>query len=331
MISPLDVRRLARCLAPVAAAWLAIAARPTVAAAQVPNLVDLSAQYTPPARDDDPKSTESQLSSYQLNINLPIPLGARRFMIVGAAYHTDVLSYSQMPTNAEMDRAFHAAELSVLYAQVLDSHWVLSARVGTSLSGDFDSVDRRMLGFGAIALASKPLSRELTLGGGGLVTTGFGSTLPLPAFLINWRPIDGVLIESLLPAFASARYTAWDRVEVGVRLEVGGAKYGVRDAKVTQAYPCAGQATDNPATSADETMARPDQCLDHISYTVGSIGLLAGVRLTSTIWLTAFAGVSVYRHAEEQNRSGDAIDNGVQSLPQTLFVRTNLSWRIPRS
>lgn len=214
---------------------------------------------------------------------------------------------------------------------MLDSHWVISARVGASLSGDFVSVDRRMLTINAIALASKPVSRELTLGGGALVTTGFGSTLPLPAMLINWRPTDEILVESLLPAFVNARYTAWNRVEIGTRLEVTGAKYAIRDPRITERWPCAGQATDNPMTAVDETLARPDQCLDHVSYTVASVGLLGGIRLTSSLWLTAFAGVSVYRHAEKQNRSSNAIEDGVEQLPQTLFVRTNLTWRIPRS
>lgn len=315
--------------APVLVAWLVIA-HPRVAAAQVPNLVDLSAQYTSSARDNDPKATESQLSSYQISLNVPIPLGARRFMILGGGYHADSFSFSQMPSNLERDHTFHSTELSALYAQVLESRWVLSARISTRLAGEFESIDRRMFSFGAVALASKSVSPRLTIGGGALLTTGFGSTLPLPALLVNWRPAEGVLIESLLPAFINARYTAWNRVEVGVRLEITGAKYAIRDGK-TGRWPCTGETSDDPMTPADETMARPDQCVDHLAYTSGNIGLLGGVRLTSTIWLTAFAGVNVYRHAEEHNRSGDAVDGGVLSLPATVFVRTNLTWRIPRS
>lgn len=324
------IRTAARWCLPAAAVGLAIAARPSRAAAQVPNLVDVSAQYVPTTRDDDPKSTESQISSYQVNLNVPIRLSPRRFMILGGGYRAETYTYSQMD-KPRAERTFHAPELSALFVQVLGGGWVATGRVSASLAGGFEHVDRGLLKINAIALASKTLSRELTIGGGALLTTGFGTTLPLPALLVNWRPTEAVLVETLLPAFINARYTAWDRVEIGGRVELTGSTYALRDRDVTDRWPCAGQTTDDPTTPDNEMMARPDQCIDHVSYTVANLGLLGGVRLTSSIWLTAFTGVTLYRHAERQNRDGDAVEGGAQSLPRTVFVRTNLTWRIPRS
>jgi len=320
-------RRLGR-LAAVACCVLAVRGR--TAGAQVPNLVDVSAQYTPQSGTGDAQSTQAQIASYQLKLNVPVPLSARRFLILGGSYHLDTIALSS-PMDVEDHRTFRESGLSASLIQLLPDRWVLVTRVGVGLGGDFEGVDRRMLSGTAMALATHPISPRLSLGGGALVTAGFGHVLPLPAMLINWKPIDNVLIESLLPAFVNARYTAWDRVEVGTLIDITGSKYAIRDRRTTERWPCAGQATDDPMTAGDETVARPGACLDHVTYTVASASLLAGVRLTSTLWLTAFGGLSFYRHSEQQNRSGDALDGGVRSLPAAVFFRANLTWRLPGS
>jgi len=319
--------RLCR-LAMIACCVLAVRGR--TAGAQVPNLVDVSAQYTPQSGVGDAQSTQAQIASYQLKLNVPIPLSARRFLVLGGSYRLDTIALSS-PMSVDDHRTFRESGLSATLIQLLPDRWALVMRAGASLGGDFEGVDRRMLSGTAMALATHPITPRLVLGGGALVTAGFGHVLPLPVMLINWRPIDNVLVESFLPAFVNARYTAWNRVEVGTLIDITGSGYAIRDARTTQRWPCAGQATDDPMTAADETAARPGACLDHVTYTVASASLLAGVRLTSTLWLTAFGGFSFYRHYEQQNRSGDALDGGARSLPSALFFRANLTWRIPHS
>ncbi|MBC7973789.1 MAG: hypothetical protein H7138_02305 [Myxococcales bacterium] len=311
--------------------WLALAADPPTAAAQIPSLVDLTAQYTPPSRLDDPNVAEAQISSYRLTLNLPIPLSARRFLIPGVAYHVDSVAYARMPVDGDQQRTFQAPELSLLFVQLLPDRWSLTVRGGTTLAGGFDHIEPRMLRYNAVVLATHALSDRLSIGGGGLVTGGFGSILPLPAALVRWKPLDHLQIDAFLPAFVNARYTAWNRVEVGARIEVTGTAYALGDAPSVARWPCAAQPDDDPLTPDDETMASPGACTDHVTYTVGSAGLLAGIRLTSSIWLTTFAGVSFYRHAEQQNRDSDAVPGGVHGLPAALFVRTSLTWRIPRT
>jgi hypothetical protein len=327
-----DRRAVRRARRPLIAliAWLALAATPGTAAAQIPSLVDLSAQYTPPARLDDADAVEAQISSYRLTLNVPIPLSARRFLIPGVAYQVDSVAYSHMPADADKQHTFQAPEVSLLFVQLLPNRWSLSVRGGATLAGGFDRIEPRMIRYNAVALATHALSDRLSIGGGALVTGGFGSILPLPAALVRWKPIDQVQVDAFLPAFVNARYTARNRVEVGARIEVTGTAYAIGGRSAAR-WPCAAQPDDDPMTTDDETMASPDACTDHITYTVGSAGLLAGVRLTSTIWLTTFAGVSFYRRAEEQNRDSDAVPDGVHRMPAALFVRTSLTWRIPRT
>jgi hypothetical protein len=76
-------------------------------------------------------------------------------------------------------------------------------------------------------------------------------------------------------------------------------------------------------------MADPDACFDHVTYVAGSAGLLTGVRLTSTLWRTTYAGLAFYRHADQRNRSGETIPGGGDTLPRAGFVRTSLVWRLP--
>jgi hypothetical protein len=310
-------------------ALVALVAHSSPAGAQVPNLVDLSAQYTPQTDVGD-SHAHAQISSYRLTLAVPIPLSRRHFLVLGGSYHLDTVAYTS-PMSVGDHRTLRAPGLSASLIQLLAGRWALVLRAGASLAGDFESVDRRMLSGSVMALVTRRVSSRLSVGGGALVTAGFGHLLPLPAALLNWKPIDNVFVEAFLPAFVKARYTAWNRIEVGTLIDITGSSYAIRDPHIAARWPCAAQATDDPMTTADETIARPGACLDHVSYTVASASLLAGVRLTSTLWLTAFGGLSFYRHAEQQSASGDALEGGEQSLPAALFLRANLTWRIPRS
>ena len=314
------------------ATGLVLVAHQSTAAAQLPSLVDVSAQYTPSVRMGDVNDTDAQVLSYRLALNVPIALSPRRFLIVGAGYQVDTLDYSQMPGSASGQTAFHVPSLSATFIQVLSDRWTLVSRAGVALAGDFAAVDTGMLGYSALALATRTWSPEFVLGGGALMSAGFGkSVIPLPAISLRWMPTDEVRVEAFLPAFAEAKYTAWNRVEIGARLEFVGSAYAVRDARVADRWPCAGQATDDPQTPNNEMVARPAACLDHVTNTLGSIGLISGVRLTSTLWLTAFGGVTLFRHLATENASGDTLTGGSQWLPASVVFRSNLTWRIPRS
>jgi len=226
-----ELRALPRIGRTAGVVCLAIVAARSTATAQVPSLVDLSAQYTPPGRANDPQTTEAQLSSFQLTLNVPVPLSPKRFLILGGSYHVDTVEYSQMPTGVEEDRTFHAAELAALVVQVLPERWILLARASGGIAGGFETVDRRMIRYNALVLAAKSVSDQLSVGGGVLVTGGYKRFLPLPAIQVNWRPSEEVLVEAFLPAFVNARYTVGNRFELGARVELTGATYAIRDAR----------------------------------------------------------------------------------------------------
>jgi len=329
----LDASRRARRLWRIAiVTGLALGVHMSTAAAQLPNLADVSAQYdAPPVHLNDAQATDTQVMSYRLAINVPVALSPRRFLILGAGYQVDRLDYSQMPGTSGQT-TFHVPSLSATFIQRMSDRYTLVTRAGVGLAGDFAAVDRGMIGYSTLALVTRSWSRELMVGGGAVMTGGFGKSLiPIPAISLRWLPTDNVRVDAFLPAFAEAKYTAWDRVEIGARLEVVGSAYAVRDARVAGRWPCAAQATDDPRTPDNETIARPGSCLDHVTNTLGSIGLVTGVRLTSTLWLTAFGGVTLYRHLADENASGDTLSGGTKWLPASAVFRSNLMWRIPQS
>jgi hypothetical protein len=316
-------------IARVAAISIALAGTSAVAEAQFPDLLDTSGQYMPSAALEDPRPVEAQVASYDASFNVPIPLAERTFLIPGAAYHVESVSFSNTPPEFLELRAFHSLELPILFVQLLPDDWSLSFRVAAGLAGDFEEVDGDMVRVSALALATHAFSDRFVLGGGAIASYAFGSFLPLPALYLEYKPIDELQIETFLPAFLQVKVTLFDRLELGARAEFAGNEYAVRDSRVTGRWPCA-SAPDDPATPQDETVADHAGCLDHIAYSVGLAGVVAGVRLFESVWITAFAGHGFFRRFEQMNEDGDEVLGGPQSLPNTFFVRGGITWRIPR-
>ena len=315
-----------------AACLLAATSMYTLAAAswaQVPDLVEVSAQYIPNVPLDDPRPIEAQVTSYDGAINVPIPLGERTFFIPGAGYHADSVSFAETPPDFIQLRAFHAVDVSLLFVQLLPHDWALSLRVAPGLAGDFEKVDGDMVRVSALAMATHSFNDDFVLGGGAIASYAFGSFLPLPAAYLEWKPTSDLSIEAFLPAFVQAELSLLDRVELGYRVEVQGNAYAVRDDRIADAWPCASQPADSPLTPPDETVAVRSACLEHVAYSVVAAGPTLNVRLFETVWWTSFAGHSVYRRFDLMNADDDPLSGGAQELPNTWLVRAGLTWQVP--
>lgn len=294
----------------------------------MPDLVDLSLQYMPRAELREPRLTEAQVSSYDAALNLPFLLGGSTFLIPGVNYHVDSISYENAPAGFEELRAFHSVDLALLFVQLLSPEWSVSLRVAPGLAGDFASVDSGMLRLGTVALATYSGSEQLVLGAGGLTGYSFGSLLLLPAAYVDWRPSPRWRLEAFVPAFAHLRLTLGSRVEVGVRAEVAGNSYAVRDARFAESWPCAAT-PDDPLTAVDERVRRPEACFDHVAYSVGAAGLVASVRPFASVWLSLFAGHSFYRRIEQMSEDDEPLPGGAQDVANVPMLRVGATWRVP--
>lgn len=294
------------------------------ARAQVPDLLEVTAQYMPGTQVGDPPHVRPQVTTYDVTLNAPIPLGEKTFVIPGVAYHVESVSFDReiVPGFVPL-RAFHAIDVPVLFVQLLPSDWSLSLRFSPGLAGDFESIDEGMVRLSGLVLATHALSERLVLGGGLLASWGFGSLLPLPALYTEWRPFGPLQIEAFIPAFVNAKVAVANRFEVGYRAEIQGNQYAVRDERITGAPPCAGAA---PFTAGG---IAPAGCVDNVAYSVITLGPLASLRLFETVWWTVHAGNTVYRRFDPRTESGEVVAAGAQRLPNTFFFRTGLTWRIP--
>ena len=217
----------------------------------------------------------------------------------------------------------------MLFVRLLPNDWSLSLRVAPGVAGDFQGFDAGLLRVSALALGTHAFSDQFVLGGGAIATYGFGSFLPLPAVYLEWKPFPRFQLETFLPAFLSAKYTLGDRVELGLRIDVAGNSYAIRNGRIANVWPCAA-GIDNPTTPANEARAEPAQCFDHVAYSVAVAGAVVGVRLFESVWWTASAGHSFFRRFEQLNEDDDRIPGGVQDLPNVFFFRSGFTWRIPR-
>lgn len=286
--------------------------------AQFPNLVELSGQYMP---GGDLPSTEGevQVAAYDAGLNVPLVLAPTSFLILGAGYHADSVSFAEVPPGFVELRAFHSVELSLLFVQMLSEQWSLSFRLAPGLAGDFAELDGQMLRINGMAMASHVFSSSFTLGGGALVTYAFGEALVLPAIYADYRPLPQLRIEGFLPAFLSMKWIPIDWVEIGARAEFAGNQYTIRDPRVREAPPC---------SASDGQPRDPDACLDHFAYSEGSAGLTLGIRLFSDVWFEAYGGHTFFRRFEPKNSSSVTLPDLGDIQNGTLF-RAGLAWRIP--
>jgi len=295
---------------------------------QTIDLASATVQYMPSATmKGNPGSV--QVSSYDAAVNVPIPIGPRTFVVPGASYHVDAVSFADTGPGFVDLRAFQAFDVSTLMVQPLSPSWSIATRAALGVAGDFHGLDTRMLRASTLATVTHTFSRRFVLGGGGLTSFGFGQFLPLPAVYADWKPLDGVEIEGFLPAFIHARYTIERRVRFGVLAELSGNEYAVRDRRIRGAFPCVGAASDDPTTAVDERAARPAECFDNLAYSVGTVGLAVGVRLVSSVWLSGLVGHTFFRRLDRRNAARELLPEGRDEIPDVLVVRTAIVWRLP--
>lgn len=304
-----------RCLLLCVLAW--------PARAQVPDLFEVSATYLPDVAVAVPgaEGVRAQVSSYQVALNLPVVLGERTFLVPGVAYRADTVSYLGAPDGFDDLRAFHGIELPILFVQLLPRDWSLAIRVAPGLAGDLASVDGDSFRMSAAALAVHTFSEDVTLGGGVVASYGFGSFMVLPALYFSLgADTDPFGLELMVPAFAKLKARPVGGLELGLRAEVSGSSYAVRDPRIARRWPCV----------ADASEAEPARCFDNLAYSVVSASAYVAVELWKGFWLDAAVGHTLYRRFESKNAAGGSALDGGQDLPNAIEVKVGVVFRLPR-
>lgn len=74
-------------------AAVALVRTPLCASAQTIDLVSLNARYIPDTEPSTPRPTKAQVCSYDVAVNVPLPVGDKTFLIPGLGYHSDAISH----------------------------------------------------------------------------------------------------------------------------------------------------------------------------------------------------------------------------------------------
>jgi hypothetical protein len=302
---------------------------PSVAYSQLPPIAEGTLQYLPASEVPGSGGLSAQVASYDAALNVPFVLGEKAFLVPGLQYHVDSVSYTDEPAGFTELNAFHSVDVPVLYVHLLPKKWALSLRVWPGVAGDFDAFDSGLFRVGALAMATWAPSDELVLGAGGVASYAFGQLLPLPTVYVDWKPAPWFRVESSLPFFASALFTVNERWEFGLQGDVNGNEYAIRRGDVRNRYPCKAAEADDPTTGENELLSDPENCLDHLAYSVVAAGIVARFRVVSSFWVAGFFGRTLYRRYDLKNAEGDAIPGGQVELPNELALRVGLVMRIP--
>jgi len=289
----------------------------SVAHAQFPDLINISAGYTPPSDMQDFEGAESQLARYDATLNMPIVLGERSFLIPGVAYHVDSVSFTGVPDDFVELRAFHSLSVPLLYVQLLPKSWSLAVLLQTGLAGDNVRVDGDHLRLTGMLLASRAPNERLTYGFGLLGSYSFGEFLPLPGVLLNYQFNSWLRMETFLPAMIDLKFLVADRLEIGPAFFVEGNEYAIRDSRIQDTIVCS------------DPSLREEFCIDHIAYSVGNAGLRSSLRVTGPLWFSLFTGSTVFRRFEPRNEDDRLTGDGVQDLPHTFLIQASLALRLP--
>jgi len=286
------------------------------AQAQLPPILEVSGQYLPPSDVASAPGLRAQLATYEASVSVPFSVGKSAFLLPGATYHAESMSYARMPAGFTPVRVLHATDLSLLFTRALSERWWVSLRGSAGLAGDFARIDSGHLRVGGFAMATYAFGENLVVGAGGLVSHAFGELHPLPMLYLDWRARPWLRMELNLPVSAEIKTILGDRLELGALADTNGNEYALRD----------------PAIRADPQCANgAGACADHLSYAVVAASAVVRVRLFSTVWLSATAGRTLWRRFEQKDAQNRVLAGGGEDLPSEILFRGGLVWRLPGS
>ena len=308
--------------------------------AQVPTLVDIGGNWTPSAGlvlpDEvqeavptaDPKVQVSELTA---RFNIPIRLSDKALLMPGVGYGIRAFSQSTAVLGQPENRELHEISASLLFMYSFNESWSLLAQVAPAFAGDFANVDGDHFRIGGAAIVSYAFSKRFTLGAGVGANYQFGALLPLPALRIDWQIADSLRLSGLLPRTLLLRWQLGDRLELGLSTSIAGQSYAITSDRVQQSWPCQGQDSDLPLTPFDEREADRERCFSNLAFSRGDVGPLVGVRLFSSVWLSARVSYLFFRRYEFLNDDNETPDFGDQELDNAVSVTARLEFRIPSS
>ena len=200
----------------------------TAVAQTADSLASVQSELYPSAADgNDPRR---RISFHVLRVNavVPVPIAEKTILLPGLKYeHTNVMIDDAPETPAPVLRT---ASLSMGVAQGIGEHWTVIGTVGAGVASDFaQTLSRRDLVFTGAALMLYKIGPALSVGGGIAYDQRTGAPLPLPALLVNWRPLENFRVRGFVPARVDAEYRIARWFTAGVFAMFNGDRYALSE------------------------------------------------------------------------------------------------------
>ncbi len=283
-------------------------ASPRASAQLTDSLVAVSGEELPWSKDRDDPARQFRLRIVRVGVGMPLPLARRTYLLPGVAFE-------QISVGARGDVAgapaptLRSVMASLGIAQGIGEHWTVIAIGGLGLASDFaEPVSTRDLVVTATGLVTYKINDALSVGGGIVYDQRSGTPLPLPAALINWKPLPNLRVRGFVPARVDAEYRFAPWISAGIRATFNGGRYAL----------------------SEHLYGQQDL---QVAYSTAAVGPDVTLSLTDWLHFDVYAAAAVYRRYDVY-RAGN--DDGAVSLNPTVaygfrFWIGPSTWDAPRA
>lgn len=239
------------------------------------------------------------LGTYRLNLMVPVPINGFDTMVMAG------VDYGAIDTRVSGNRpepnTMHEVILSLGILQKLTEKWRMMTMGRIGIGSDYRSFDTDHLRIGGNVLFIKSVRPGFSYGLGIGVNYNLGEVLPVPLVMINWRPIDEIRINIMLPVNARIAYMVANRFEVFTGVDLVGNRFAV-----------------SPEGAE----------FDNVRFSVLTARLGAAVRVWNGFWLSASAGRTLLRRFDFY----DGRDSFSElELDNAWTGRVSLTFRVPQA
>ena len=263
-------------------------------------LFGLSYSYFPSAPIEEDLANEPEVSFYEINTFFKVPkrLGETSILLNGLDYTLVSPSITDNTSSEIETRNLHRIGYSVAWIKMLKKNWISMVAFAPTISSSLDS---RLSGddfiFNGYLMFRKQKTDQNGIGFGLLMTSQFGSPIPLPAFSLTKATSRSKLDIFLPQKISYERFVK--KFTAGLQLRIDGSQYNTNYASTI--------ATDNEGK------------IERIRYSKVYLGPIISYRLTKLFLLRSELGVNAGRRFELEDSGGSTIDYSLSEGPFISF------------
>lgn len=187
-------------------------------------LAAIEFDYVPPT-DLTPADVQIESQSLRFTGLVPVPLTRKTVLILAPLYR-----YWRFEATGARDVSVHQVGVTAIARHKLRGPWTLLGTFGVGVASDFEDVDldhRRIIG----ALTGQyQFHSKLSVGAGIAGNYTFGSFLPVPLVLLDWKLSPTVRLLGALPQKMNVTARLHDRWKLGVGLRIDGNRFSTQSA-----------------------------------------------------------------------------------------------------